>query len=401
MRHHLRVLLALAALCVAGPSIVVAAAASTAAPRQRVEQAVGSPTRVAGSVCLARDTPAQLSTLFDTEPGGVIGADYQRATELPNGNVLWTFQDAEVRLPDGSSTLVHNIGMMQVGTCFSVLMSGTAWDPRPWLFPDSTVRFSHWYWALDAVMGSDGRAYVFAAEMYERGATYLTRVEPTSTAVAGIDLDTWQVEFLGTPPNAGNRLYGWSIASDDDWDYLYANCYRQFGYDPFFDVLAHDRSCSTVVTVARVPKGQIFSTPSYWTGRGWSRRAADAVPIIARGTAHLASGTDFVFRDNRWLAVTKIDDWFGRLIYVETAGRPTGPFERLQTIVAPVKCPQDCNTYHASWIPTSGADRLTIGLSHNRWDGILSTVYRPSYFSIPVPTFRFADADRCSIGHCS
>jgi hypothetical protein len=367
---------------------------------RRVEQAVGSPTRVAGSVCLARDTPEQLSTLFDTEPGGVIGADYQRATPLPNGNVLWTFQDAEVRLPDGTSTLVHNVGMMQVGTCFSVLLTGTAWDPRPWLFPDHTDRFAHWYWALDAVMGNDGRVYVFAAEMNERGAEYLTRVEPTATAVAGVDIDTWDVEYLGRPSNAGTRLYGWSIASDDDWNYLYANCYRQFGYDPFFDVLAHDRSCSTILTVARIPKGQVFARPTYWTGRGWSRRAADAAPVIARGTSHLASGTDVVLRDNRWLAVTKIDDWFGREIYVESAPRPTGPFERLDAITAPLKCPQDCNTYYASWIPSSLADRLTIGLSNNRWDGILSATYRPSFFSIAVPPFRFADADRCSIGHC-
>mgnify|MGYP000172584794 CR=1 FL=1 len=55
----------------------------------------------------------------------------QFALDLANGKVLWTFQDAEVRLPGGTSTLVHNIGMIQQGNCFTVLMSGSAADPQP------------------------------------------------------------------------------------------------------------------------------------------------------------------------------------------------------------------------------------------------------------------------------
>lgn len=37
--------------------------------------------------------------MFDTEPGGIIDADYPRTLVLPNGNVLWTFRDAQVRTP--------------------------------------------------------------------------------------------------------------------------------------------------------------------------------------------------------------------------------------------------------------------------------------------------------------
>jgi hypothetical protein len=404
MRHVVRMMAAAAVVlasalgAIAGdPTAADAGSSSELAAPAVLEQTTSA--FVAGGVCLARNTPEQLSTLFDTAPGGVIGADYQRATPLPNGKVLWTFQDAEVRLPDGSTTLVHNIGMVQDGTCFSVLMNGSQWNPQPWLFPASTVKFSHWYWPLDAAMGTDGRVYIFTAEMYERGQRYLTRVEPTSTVIAGVDIDTLAVEFLGAPADASNRLYGWSIESDDDWTYLYAHCYRQFGFDPFFDVLAHDRSCSNIVTVARVPRGQLFAAPEYWSGAGWSRRRADAVPVIERA-GRMVNASDIVYRDNRWLAVTKVDDWFGRQIFVESAARPTGPFERIATLTAPLKCPQDCNTYYASWVPSTDASRLTIGLSHNRWDGIFTAVYRPSFFTIPKPAFRFADAARCSIGHC-
>ena len=193
-------------------------------------------------------TPDQLGQLFVTEPGGIVGADYQRATPLSNGSVLWTFQDAEVRLPNGSTTLVHNIGMVQRGNCFTVLMSGTAADPQPWLFASSTTKFAHWYWPLGAEMGVDGRVYVFMAEMVELGPGYLTRVEPIATVVAGVDIDDLDVEFYGAPANAGPSLYGWSIESDGTWTYLYAQCHRQFGFDPYIYVYAHDTQCSSIVT---------------------------------------------------------------------------------------------------------------------------------------------------------
>ena len=110
---------------------------------------------LSGSTCLAGAAPSDLDRLFAAEPGGVIGADYQRATSLPDGRVLWTFQDAKVRLPNGGVRLVHNIGMVQDGACFQVLIGGTAEDPRPWLFADQTVPFARWYWPLGAELGAE------------------------------------------------------------------------------------------------------------------------------------------------------------------------------------------------------------------------------------------------------
>jgi hypothetical protein len=43
---------------------------------------------------------------------------------------------------------------------------------------------------------------------------------------------------------------------------------------------------------------------------------------------------------------------------------------------------------------------MTIGLSNNRWDGVLSEVYRPSFLTIPTPPYQVSPADRCSLGHC-
>ena len=356
---------------------------------------------ISGGVCLPRATPDQLDTLFDTEPGGVAGADYQRATELPNGNVLWTFQDAEVRRPDGTLTLVHNIGIIQTGTCFSVLMTGSAWDPQPWLFSENTQQFQTWYWPLDTIIGDDGRPYIFVAEMNESGASYLTKVTPTATLVAAFDVENWNIVFQGAPPNSSPELYGWTAESDNEWTYLYAHCYRQFGFDDFFGVAAHDFDCADQVTVARVVKGRVFDPLEYWTGTGWAPNAASAVAVIETA-GRLVNPSDIIYRNNQWLAVTKVNDWFGHEILVEASSRPTGPFEQIANIPAEPKCgSHTCNTYYASWIPTADQQQqLTIGLSHNRWDGVFSGVYRPTYMSFATPEYEMSPADRCSIGQC-
>ena len=353
--------------------------------------------RLSDPTCLAAATPDQLDRLFAAEPGGVIGADYQRATPLPGGRVLWTFQDAEVRLPTGGTRLVHNIAMVQDGACFRVLMGGTAADPRPWLFASDTTPFVRWFWPLGAEMGADGLLYVFAAEMNERGPQYLTRTEPTSTVVAVVDVTTFDVRSTTRPVDSSASLYGFSIESDSTWTYLFAQCHRQFGYDPYIFVVAHDFACASRVTVARVPKGQLLAAPSYWTGAGWRSDPAAAVPIL--DTSRMVNASQFQYVDNQWMVITKVGDWWGERIVVEYSLRPVGPF----TVVAewsPVTKCADCNNYFASWIPSATPGQLVFGLSHNRWDGIASVYYRPTFGAITAPPRRLLPAERCSLGYC-
>lgn len=387
MRRLAPVILAIASLVGIG---IVGAARSPSADAATVR---------AGSVCLAASTPDQLGQLFVTEPGGVVGADYQRATPLPNGWVLWTFQDAEVRRPDGTTTLVHNIGMIQKGNCFTVLMTGSRTDPQPWLYASNTTKFSHWYWPLGAEIGADGRVYVFLAEMIERGPGYLSRVEPIATVVAGVGIDSLEPEVYTAPANASAALYGWSIASDEAWTYLYAQCHRQFGFDPYIYVVAHDRSCSSVVTVGRVPRGQLLAPPTYWTGSRWASDPAAAVPVIDT-IGRAVNATQVVRTNNNWMAITKVDDWWGDRILVERAVRAIGPFSVVAEIAAVPKCAVDCNTYFASWIPSPDPAISIYGLSHNRWDGIATDVYRPTFAAIVAPARTMSPADRCSLGLC-
>ena len=69
---------------------------------------------------------------------------------------------------------------------------------------------------------------------------------------------TFAIVWEGSPADQSAALYGWSVTSDHAWTYLYAHCYRQFGYDDVLGVPSHDRSCSARVTVARVPVGELL-----------------------------------------------------------------------------------------------------------------------------------------------
>jgi len=348
--------------------------------------------------CLAGAAPSQLDRLFAAEPGGVIGADYQRATSLPDGRVVWTFQDAKVRLPSGGTRLVHNIGMVQDGACFQVLRGGTADDPRPWLFGAETIPFVRWYWPLGAEIGADGRLHVFAAEMAERGSSYLTRTEPTATVVAVVDVSTLAVRATARPGNASAALYGFSIESDSTWTYLFAQCHRQFGFDPYIFVFAHDFTCASRVTVARVPKGQLLSAPMYWTVNGWRADPGAAVPIL--DPTRLVNASQFLYVNNQWMVITKVGDWWGDRIVVEQSSRPVGPFRVVAQWRPPTKCAVDCNNFFASWIPSTIPEQLMFGLSHNRWDGVTTEVYRPTFGVIAAPPQRLLQAERCSLGYC-
>jgi hypothetical protein len=341
-----------------------------------------------GAVCLASTTTDLLDTLFDAAPGNVIGADYQRATPLPDGRVFWMFQDAIVRSPDGVLHLVHNMAMVQDGNCFDVRYGGTANSPKSFMFANGTVDRGHWFWPLAATVGTDGLLYLFAAEMVEHGTRYLEHTEPIATRVAVFDPKTDAVLGAVAPADSSAALYGWSITSDEDWTYLYAQCHRQFGWQPF---IGYDRGCSALITVARVPRGQPLSPLQYWNGTAWGPDPATAAPIITT-TGRRINADQFVAAGNRFWSVNKEGDWWGDAVYLSWSRSPTGPFQVYQQLGTQPKCAV-CNTYFASWIPpTAVAGRpgeLTYAISNNQWDGAAPfSHYRPSFRSVAVPAYR-------------
>ncbi|HSJ91822.1 MAG TPA: hypothetical protein VK917_07120 [Ilumatobacter sp.] len=379
-----------------GGRIVLMAIGATLAGSAMVADGAGHPTAHAavaaptsqGTVCVG-DQLADLNRLFDTEPAGIVGADYQRATELPDGRVFWTFQDGAIRTGPGRIDIVHNIGAIQSGPCFTFLYGGTRAAPRPYLFAGATEPFRRWFWPLGTEIGADGRLHVFTAQMVERGATYLSVTEPVATHVAIVDPSTFAVVWEGSPANASADLYGWSVTSDHAWTYLYAHCFRQFGYDDFLGVPSHDLDCSTRITVGRVPVGDLLATPQYWDGVRWQPDPARAASIITTAGRHV-NADQFLWTGGRFVSINKAGDWWGDTVFVSTSTSPTGPFVVTAQVPAVPKC-AECNTFFASWVPFAAGARpprtLAYALSHNRWDGEISAFYRPSVATVAAPIF--------------
>lgn len=341
-------------------------------------------TNVRPPECAGGMGPTSLTAMF-RDGAAFTGADYQRPMALPDGRVLWLFQDVYVRGRGTHSGFVHNAGLVQSGACFTVLTSGTFADPGEYLFPAETRREHRWFWPLGGDMGADGRFHVFVAEMRENGAAYLSQSEPIATWIATIDLSTMQVVDRRPATDSSAALYGFSVASDDAYTYLYAHCHRQFGWDafPFSDppVYVHDWDCVQRMTVARVPKGQFDQPLAYWDGSGWGPTPGSAANIAPGGRLVSASQ---IYADGpgRWIAVTKVGDWFGGTIEIDVASQPQGPFTTVRTIAVPNGCPT-CNTYFASLVPYRMADgSWMLGISHNVFGPVDLSRYDPTFFTI-------------------
>ena len=342
------------------------------------------PANVRPPDCTTSTDPSGLNRFFDDGPA-LAGADYQRAVSLPDGRVLWFFQDVFFRGRNGAATFAHNAGLVQNGTCFTLLQSGNYASPGEYLFPDRTQRHSHWFWPLSGAMGADGRFHLFVAETRENGPTYLSFTEPIATWKVVIDLTTMQIVDRRPAANSSAALYGFSVESTNDYSYLYSHCHRQFGWDafPFVDppVYVHDWDCADRMTVARVPRGQFDQPPAYWNGSSWSQDPAAAVNIVSAD--RLVSASQMYLLDGKWIAITKVGDWFGTRIEIDVATQPQGPYTTVRTIATPAKC-DGCNTYFASLLPYRGSDgSLLIGISNNVFGPVDLSRYHPTFFAIP------------------
>ena len=347
--------------------------------------------RAAGCDPAADLDAAALEQRFADGVAGIAGADYQRAIELPDGRTLWTFQDAFVTRPGRSDRLVHNVGLVQQGSCFTMVRSGTAADPRPWIGAASTDHMARWFWPLAGLVGDDGAVRIFVAEMVEDGPRYLSAARPVATWLATIDPATWSVTALEPAPDAGAQLYGWSVVPGADHTYLYGHCYRQFGAG----MLGHD-ACAASVTVARVPGRQVDAAPEYWDGARWVAdpgAAADVAPPSGPdGAARAVNPMQVARVGARWIAVTKEGDWWGTRIYLDVAASPVGPWTTTAMLAAvPLGAAEVHNTYFASLVSIEDGAAV-VALSNNRWDGLPSDSYRPTFRTVPLRRWSLGQA---------
>ncbi|HEY3485189.1 MAG TPA: hypothetical protein VGK49_07385, partial [Ilumatobacteraceae bacterium] len=361
-------------------AVLIAGAAVLAMPAR---------TTTAAPPCAAGTSGAELETLFTS--AGLVGGDYARPIALAPDRVVWMFQDAFIGAPTtprlSQASFVHNAGLLQEGLCMEVI-GGSASPAASYFGSTLEARGAHWFWSLDGEVGADGNLHVFVAEMVNANGTGAAfGAEPVAVWRAVVDpADMRVLAFAPAPDVAARPLYGFSVASDATWSYLYGNCYRQFT-DPTWYRLA-DRSCNTQVYLARVPRGRFGDRPTYWNGTQWTPDRAAAAPVSTDGTsAHPLQVTRAA--DGRWIGVSKPDDWWGDSVVLSVARRPTGPFVRYGTVPLPPRC-AGCNTYFAVPTPWPNAGGgLQLVTSNHTWDLALAdaqpALYRPTVVDAPGP----------------
>lgn len=366
---------------------------SATAPDRRVEtdpSTIPDPfapvtSRDEGEHCAANLDAAGIGDFFSQPIGTFQGADYQRAFKLPDGRVLWTFQDAFV-----SGTLVHNVAMVQSGRCFTTLNNGA----RSWLLGDQTSHMSQWHWIFDGAVSADGTEFhLYIAQMTARTGNYIDgKVDVTGLDRVVLDAATLDVKTVIAETIEGLDLYGWSVTNDAEWTYLYSHCYLQFGHSEFG---AHE--CATDTKIARIPLGQFDADREYWDGTAWNTDPATAINlveglfIVPTGYGPLPSTNNPVnvrFTGDHYVMISNPGDWWGSTVFTATAEQPQGPWviESKEELVVG-KCEGTvaggCSSYYASWVPwldSSGDHIWAIG--HNTW-GVHTTsalwVYRPTF----------------------
>lgn len=357
----------------------------------------GRDTPPAAAACAPRNLSAtRLNEIF-ARPGigrtatarGFAGGDYQRVYALPGGRNLWLFQDMffsnDNDLRDTLDDAAHNAGLVQTGTCWT-LVGGPRM--RNYIGSSLTTPLYRWFWPMDGEVGADGALWIFMAEMKNpngTGATWGAR--PVGTWVARVHPTTLQVLSFAPARNAGTRLYGWSVVSNATHSYLYGHCYRQF-INRVDGVGQFDAGCMPSTYLARVPKGQFNAAPQYWNGTRWTTNRHGAAPVMTRGHANPMDVQRF---GDVYVNVTKVDDWWGVVIFVDRASRPQGPWTQVQAIDAFElrRCTSACGNYHAHLLPyLDRRGRMVVSISNGgRFDLWQQNayLYRPGFLAVPVP----------------
>ena len=96
------------------------------------------------------------------------GADYQRAFALPTAGRCGRSRTRTWLAPGAPTGSCTTSGIVQDGSCFTVLRTGSDADPGPWIGADATEPFQRWFWPLGGIVADDGTVRLFVAELREQ-----------------------------------------------------------------------------------------------------------------------------------------------------------------------------------------------------------------------------------------
>jgi len=359
-------------------TLVLASAGALA----RTNMAYGA---TAGSTC--QPASASLATVLAGAFSAPIGAwqagDVPQPHPLPDGRVLWLLNDSFVNAaaPSGpittASTFLHNVAIMQNATCFETL-TGPISDGQPTSFLPTGETASSWWWFRGSVIVGAQLRLIVTRQAQTGPIGWGVAFAPSSTWVATYDWRTMRLVSLAPAGDAAvSPVYGFSIADDGIWTYLYGQA----------DELRFPLG-STNNTVARVPHGQLATPPTYWDGSAWQADRTRAVSVSTNGTWNHRMRV--VYTGERWLAVAKEDEFFGTVALVLEAPAPEGPWVIVARVPAPARTTDgSTSTYDAMVATAPVGDRIVLSWSNNAFAyedvAIAPGLYRPSFTELVLP----------------
>lgn len=317
---------------------------------------------VSGSQAFGWVSPASLTGNPFAEPVGEwVGGDAVRIYPLPDGRQLWMMNDSFVprdgMAPVNQFKFIRNIAFIRDLDGSLTMLAGGEPGTRTEFIPHADRdRFRRFYWPLGGEVDGD-MLKIFLAEMRCDRPQWGICFYPISTQLATFTWADMALVSIEPAPNPGVRpVYGFSVASDEEWSYLFGNGHEFNTPDEW--------GGSNQVFVARVPRGKLEQPPHYWDGSGWNPDPATAVPLVQRGYADFRMAV--IRWGDRWIGLAKEDEFVGQRIIVMEADRPEGPWRDLEWIPLgePPGIPAGV-TYDAIPYPEPVDGRLAIFYSTN------------------------------------
>jgi hypothetical protein len=318
--------------------------------------------------------PLGMGGWFSQPIGRWQAGDVPHAYRLPDGRFVWLLNDSFVadgpgEWPNVSTTFVRNAACVEQREGLRFV------DRHGKSFLDAGEdRFDRWWWFHGGVVAGS-LLHVVATEMVRTGPPgWAINFEPSSTWVASIAWRSLDILDLRPAPNAGvTPVYGFSVASNAHWTYLFGNNHL-YG------------RATTDNYVARVPRGELLDEPAYWDGARWVAEPAAAVAVHSGG--RYARRLAVVRLGRRWLATAKDEEFFGHDLLALEADAPMGPWRVIRRLRLPTKSGDDRTVTYDAMARPLGPHRLLVWWSNNAYDEAdvraNPSWYRPSFASIWV-----------------
>lgn len=314
------------------------------------------------------------------DSGSVTGGDGMYSIALPDGRSLFLMGDSYMgTVADGrrspSEHMYRNTYIIYDGGRASAICDGAGPATSAAVPEGVSDEGREWYWPGHGFV-CGGRLYIFQTLMYQ-GGEGMWGFRYAKTDILEYELPS--LRHIGThdiPFSGPEQIhYGMAALRDSDYIYIYAQKDVRNDADPIAEAL-----------VARTTAGKLLTEWEYFTGEGWSTRAADAAPMA--GLDGVAVSSQFnVFRlGGKYVLLTQNKRFNSGEIYTFTSDSPQGPWSNRKLILRTVEQNEtDLFTYNAMAHPQFEKDGMIL-VSYNvntlRFERQFEDVrsYRPRLF---------------------